>query len=129
VRLGIRSDWIQETELDFEALVSTYKQVLYKPNEIVEQSVDVGASFTLKGVNYAVTVNFGPMELPQLETMLIFKPPKLPKVATFLDVDYYLVMEQTEVTEKALREFVTAGLNYADEQSRRLMIVLPKEAR
>jgi len=127
VRLGARSYWIQEVKVAFSELVSTYKQIIYKPNNVVEQSVDVGASFILKDGKYAAHVTFGPMELSQLEKMLTFKPPKLPRVATFLDVDYYLVLEQTEVIENMVREFVNAGLNYASEQSRRLMSILLRE--
>src|SRR3989304_488665 len=36
VRLGIRSYWIQESKVGFQELVSTYKRVIYKPNDIVE---------------------------------------------------------------------------------------------
>ncbi len=129
VRLGARSYWIQESEVNFSELVTTYKQIIYKPSSIAEQSMDVGASFILKDGKYAAQVRFGPMELSQLETIFAFKPPKLPKVATFLDVDYYLVMEQTEVTEKMLHDFVNAGLNYAGEQSQRLMSILEKGKR
>ena len=127
VRLGVRSYWIQESEVDFSELVSTYKQIIYKPSSIVEESMDVGASFILKDGKYAANVVFGPMELSQLKTMFVFEPPKLPEVVSFLDVDYYLMMGQTEVTEKMLRDFVNAGLNYASEQSRRLMSILRKE--
>ncbi len=127
VRLGARSYWIQESELDFRELVSVYKQIIYKPSSIIEESIDVGASFILKDGKYAANVAFGPMELSQLETKFTFKPPKLPKVATFLDVDYYLLMEKTEVTERMLRDFVNAGLNYASEQSQRLIHILLKE--
>ncbi len=93
----------------------------------MEESIDVGASFTLKDGKYAANIAFGPMELSQLETMFTFKPPKLPKVATFLDIDYYLRLEQTQVTEKMLRDFVHFGLNYASEQSQRLTSILLME--
>jgi len=127
VRLGARSYWIQESELDFKELVSIYKQIIYKPSSIVEESIDVGASFILKDGKYAANVAFGPMELSQLKTRFVFEPAKLPKVVSFLDVDYYLLMEKTEVTERMLRDFVNAGLNYTSEQSRRLMSILLKE--
>ncbi len=127
VRLGLRSYWIQESDVDFGRLVSNYKQMIYKPINIVEDSIDVGASFILKDGKYSANVAFGPMELSQLKTMFTFEPAKLPNVVSFLNVDYYLVMEHTEVTEKMLHEFVTAGLNYADEQSQRLTSMLPKE--
>ncbi len=127
VRLGVRSYWIQGVELKFSELVSIYKQILYKPSNIVEASIDVGASFILRDGKYTANVAFGPMELSQLETMFAFKPSKLPEVASFLDVDYYLVKERVDITERALRDFVNAGLNYASEQSRRLMSILVKE--
>jgi hypothetical protein len=127
VRLGARSLWIQESKLDFKDLVSAYKQIIYKPNGIIEESTDVGVSFILKDGEYTANVAFGPMELSQLKTMFIFEPARLPKVVSFLDVDYYLLMEKTEVTERMLHDFVKAGLNYASEQSRRLMSILPKE--
>ncbi len=127
VRLGARSYWIQESELDFKELVSVYKQIIYKPSSIIEESIDVGASFILKDGKYAANVAVGPMELSQLKTMFVFKPAKLPKVVSFLDLDYYLLMEKTEVTERMLRDFVNAGLNYASEQSQRLMSILLKE--
>ncbi len=124
VRLGLRSYWIQESDVDFGRLVSNYKQMIYKPINIVEDSIDVGASFILKDGKYAANVEFGPMELSQLKTKFAFEPAKLPKVVSFLDVDYYLVMEQIEVTEKMLRDFVNAGLNYASEQGKRLTNIL-----
>jgi hypothetical protein len=127
VRLGARSYWIQESGLDFKELVSTYKQIIYKPSSIVEDSIDVGASFILRNGECTANIAFGPMELSQLKTMFAFEPAKLPKVVSFLDLDYYLVMEQTEVTEKMLRDFVNAGLNYASEQSRRLVSILTKK--
>jgi len=127
VRLGAKSYWIQKSEVSFSELVSTYKQIIYKSSSIVEDSIDVGASFILKDGKYAANVAFGPMEVSQLKTMFAFEPPKLPEVVLFLDIDYYLVMEQTELTEKMLREFVNAGLNYASEQSRRLVSILAKE--
>jgi len=127
LRLGIKSYWVQESKLDFKALVSTYKQLIYRPSAIVEESIDVGASFVLKDGKYTARVTFGPMELSQLETMFVSKLAKLPKVVSFLDVDYWLVMEQTEVTGRMLRDFINAGLNNASEQSRRLMSILPKE--
>lgn len=128
VRLGAKSYWIQESELDFKELVSTYKQIVFKSNNIVEDSIDVGASFILRDGKYAANIAFGPMELSQLKTMFVYKPTKLPKVVSFVDVDYYL-MENTEVSERMLRDFVSAGLNYADEQSRRLMSILLKGER
>ena len=127
VRLGARSYWIQESEVDFTELVATYKQILYKPTSIVEDSIDVGASFILMDGKCAANVAFGPMELSQLKTMFVFEPARLPKVVTFLDVDYYMVMEQTKVSQKILRDFLSAGLNYAGEQSRRLVSILAKE--
>jgi hypothetical protein len=127
VRLGARSYWIQESEFDFKKLVSTYKQILYKPSSIVEDSVDVGISFKLRDGKCTANVAFGPMELSQLEKMFIFKPAKLPKVVSFLDIDYYLLMEQTEVNEKMLRDFILAGLNYASEQSQKLVSILGQE--
>jgi len=127
IRLGARSYWVERSNLGFKELVSTYKWILYKPSIIVEDSVDVGASFTLKNGKCAANVAFGPMESSQLKTMFIFEPAKLPEVATLLDVDYYSTMEPSEVTEKMLRDFLYAGLNYASEQSRKLANILGKE--
>jgi hypothetical protein len=126
-RLGARSFWVQESKLGFEKLVSTHKQILYRPSSIVEDSIDVGASFILKDGKYAANIAFGPMELSQLKTMFVFQPAKLPRVASFLDVDYYLVMEPTEVTQTMLHDFIYAGLNFASEQGERLASVLGKE--
>lgn len=127
IRLGERSYWIEESNLDFKELVSTYKRILYKSSSIVKDSVDVGVSFTLKNGECAANVAFGPMELSQLKTMFVFKPTKLPKVVTFLDVDYYFAMEPSKVTEKTLRDFLYAGLNYSSEQSQKLASILGKE--
>lgn len=122
LRLGERSCWIEESRLSFDELVATYKKLVYKPIDIVEESINVSASFILApGKCKAHIIAFGPMELPQLETMFVFKPSKLPKVAIFLDIDYYLLMEQEEITERMLRDFVSSGLNFASEQSKRLM--------
>jgi len=127
IRLGARSYWIQESKLEFKELVSNYKQIIYKPSNIIEESIDVGASFKLQDGKYTANLAFGPMQQAQLKTMLVFQPDKLPQVLSFLDVDYYLLMEKTEVTERSLQDFVNAGLNYASEQGQRLMSILLKE--
>ena len=126
-RLGERSYWIEESQLDFDELVSVHKKTLYKPINIVEGSIDVGASFILACGECKANIAFSPMELSQLESKFVFKPPKLPKVATFLDVDYYLRVEQKEMTERMLRDFVNSGLNYASEQSERLVSLFQRE--
>jgi hypothetical protein len=122
-RLGERSYWVEESELNFGELVATYKR-MYRPTNIIEESIDVGFSFILTCGECKANIAFGPMELTQLESMFVFKPPKLPKVATFLDVDYYLKIEQKEITEGMLRDFIISGLNYAKEQSAKLMGLL-----
>lgn len=94
VRLGMRSYWIQESKLDFKALVAAYKQIIYKPNGFIEESIDVSASFVLKDGEYTATIAFGPMELSQLKGMFIFEPDRLPRVVSFLEIDYYLLMEK-----------------------------------
>jgi hypothetical protein len=127
VRLGARSYWIQESKVDFKELVSNYKQILYRPSSIVDEAIDVGASFILRDGECAANIAFGPMELSQLKTMFVFMPAKLPEVVTFLDIDYYMVIKQEKVSEKMLRDFLRSGLNYADEQSRSLMSILGKE--
>lgn len=126
-RLGVRSSWIQESKLGFEKLVSTYKQIVYRPSSIVEDSIDVGASFILKDGKYTANMAFGPMELSQLKTMFAIQPAKLPEVVTFLEVDYYMVMEPTEVTQTMLHDFIYTGLNFASEQGERLVSILGKE--
>ncbi len=120
-RIGERSYWIEESKLNFSELVSTYKKLVYKPLNIAEESIDVGVSFVLASGECKANIAFGPMEFHQLESMFVFKSSKLPKVATFLDVDYYLGMEQKEITERILHDFVNSGLNYASEQSKKLM--------
>lgn len=122
-RLGERSYWIEESELNFDELVAAYKR-MYRPTNIIEESIDVGFSFILTCGECKANIAFGPMELTQLESKFVFKPPRLPKVATFLDVDYYLKIEQKEITEGMLRDFVISGLNYAKEQSAKLMGLL-----
>jgi len=122
-RLGEKSYWVEESELNFDELVAAYKR-MYRPTNIVEEAVDVGVSFILTSGECKANIAFGPMELTQLESMFVFKPPKLPKVANYLDVDYYLKVEQKDITERVLRDFVTSGLNYAKEQSEKLMGLL-----
>jgi len=126
-RLGIRSYWVEKADVNFTELVSLYKERLYKPNSIVEQSTDIGTTFTLSGNENTATVAFGPMELSQLRGRLLFPPPELPDVVTFLDVDYYSKPEPLEVTARMLHDFVNAGLNYAENQSQRLIKILSKE--
>ena len=127
LRIGERSYWVKESKLNFSELVSVYKKKIYKPINIAKESIDVGASFILASGEYKANLAFGPMELPQLEPLFTFKPPKLPKVAMFLDVDYYLNMEQKEITEGMLREFVNSGLNYATEQSKGIESLFEEE--
>jgi len=119
-RIGERSYWVKESKLDFDELVSAYKEKIYKPINIAGEAIDVGTSFILASGEYKANLTFGPMESPQLESQFVFKPPKLPEVAMFLDVDYSLNMEQKEITERMLRDFVNTGLNYASEQSKRI---------
>jgi hypothetical protein len=123
-RLGEKSYWVEESKLSFHELVSIYKDKIYKPTDIMRESIDIGVDFILASGECRAEISFGPMELTQLESMFVFKPPKLPKVATFLDVDYYLKIEQKELTEGILRDFVISGLNYAQEQSAKLMGLL-----
>lgn len=122
-RLGERSYWVEESQLNFDELVAVYKK-MYRPANIIEEAIDVGVSFILTSGECKANIEFGPMELTQLESMFLFKPSKLPKVAAFLAIDYYLTMEQKEITERMLREFVNSGLNYAKEQSAKLMGLL-----
>ena len=125
-RLGARSYWVGGSKLDFDELVAAYKK-MYRPTNIIEESIDVGFSFVLTCGECKVNIAFGPMELSQLESMFVFKPPKLPGVANFLDVDYYLKIEQKELTERMLRDFVISGLDYAKGQSTKLMGLLKEE--
>jgi len=122
-RLGERSYWVEESKLNFDELVAVYKK-MYRPTNMIKESIDVGFSFILTCGECKANIAFGPMELTQLESMFVFKPPKLPQVANFLDVDYYLKIEQKEITERMLRDFVISGLNYAKEQSAKLMGLL-----
>lgn len=126
-RIGEMSYWVKESNLNFSELVSVYKKKIYKPINIAGEAIDVGASFILASGEYKANLAFGPMELPQLESQFIFKPPKLPKVAMFLNVDYSLNMEQKEITERMLRDFVNTGLNYASEQSKRIESLFKEE--
>jgi hypothetical protein len=127
-RLGIRSFWYEESRLDFTSLVSAYKEIIYKPIVFIEESVDVGASFTLRDGEYSVDVRFGPMEETQLTTMFVFKPDKLPKVASYLDVDYHYLVNERKIIDAMLHHFVNAGLKSGVEQSEKLNnILLRKE--
>ena len=123
-RLGERSFWVEESQLNFNELVTSYKTKIYKPINIAEESIDVGASFVLASGEYRANISFGPMESPQLESVLAFKAPKLPKVATFVDVDFYIKKEQEELAERMLRDFVNSGLDYASEQSKKIVSLL-----
>ncbi|MDH5364461.1 MAG: hypothetical protein OEW82_04760 [Dehalococcoidia bacterium] len=127
IRLGIRSYWIEKANVNFTELVSLYKEILCKPNSIVEQSTDIGVTFTLTENKNTARMAFGPMELSQLKGILLFEPPELPDVVTFLDVDYYSKPEPAEITARMLHAFVNAGLNYAENQSQRLIKILSKE--
>jgi len=126
-RLGVRSFWVEESRLNFNDLVTSYKTKIYQPIYIAEESIDVGASFVLASGEYRANISFGPVELPQLESLLVFKPPELPKVATFVDVDYFIEKEQEEITDRMLRDFVNSGLDYAIEQSNKMGNLLEEE--
>jgi len=123
-RLGERSFWIEESELNFDELVASFKKKIFHPINIVQEAIDVGASFVLAFNEYKANISFGPMESPQLESVLAFKAPKLPKVATFVDVDFYIKKEQEELAERMLRDFVNSGLDYASEQSNKIISLL-----
>lgn len=123
-RLGIRSLWVQSSELQFSELMSLHKQVFYKTNVITEQATDIGAAFVSKDGECIVRLSFGPMEPEQLRTMLSFERRSLPEVGTFLDVDYYRWMNQEKATERMLHAFVRRGMEYASEQGQKVVSVL-----
>jgi len=127
IRLGVRSYWVEKADVNFTELVSFYKELLCKSNPIVEQSVDIGMMLVLTENKDTARIVFGPAELSQVRGTLVFQPTGLPDVVTFLDVDYYSKPEPPEITTRILRDFVNAGLNYAEKQSQRLMKILSKE--
>lgn len=126
-RLGIRSYWFEESEFNFVELTSVYKEKMYQPTEFAKESIDVGASFVIKEGDCAMNIAFGPMEQSQLVGMLAFKTEKLPKVVSFLDVDFYRLLEKEKVTQGMIREFVVIGLESASKQAERLMKILPRK--
>lgn len=128
LRLGIRTYWIEKSSTQFASLVSLYKQIVYKPSALVDESVDVGASFVVKDGDQSANIAFGPMDLRQLETMLTLKHSGLPSVVKYLDIDYFRVTEPREAVENEVRLFVNSGLRYADEQSRKVSAMF-QEAR
>lgn len=126
-RLGIRSNWIEASSLDFQQLVSRYKNRLYKSNPILDEATDVGAAFTLRGEEDSAFVQFGPTQLAELKRNLFFPSEELPKVATFVDVDFFRETAGLDVTEKILHDFISKGLVYAEQVSKRLVSLLGEQ--
>ena len=126
-RIGVRSCWVEEYRLSFDELVSTFKQRVFKSNELIEQSRDVGSSFILNDGQNKMHLSFGPMELSQLQTMLLFPPPDLPKVVTYIDVDYYTTLDKKVVELATVHEFVYNGLNNASKQAQNVIVILHQE--
>lgn len=123
-RLGVRTCWIEKSHTQFSDLVSTYKKIIYKSSTLVDESVDVGASFVVKDGDHSASITFGPMELKQLEAWLTLKHTGLPSVVKYLDVDYYRLTEPREAFQSEIRLFVDSGLKYADEQSQKVSAML-----
>jgi len=123
-RLGARSYWIKPSSIDFEQLVSRYKEKLFRGSRFVEESVDIGVSFVFNDEDYKVNVTFGPMEMTQLRGMLFSKPDDLPSVLTFLDVDYSLKSEGLELSERELRDFTRRALDFAKRESEEVEALL-----
>lgn len=124
LRLGIRSFWIEESKATFLELLSSQKQLLFKPVGVVSEAIDIAASFVLSDDDYKATIQFGPMERNQLQSNLRFPPLILPEVVTFIDIDYFKVMEKGEATASFLRDFVKRGLEYASKWSQELANIL-----
>mgnify|MGYP001031050043 CR=1 FL=1 len=123
-RLGARSWWIKPSQIEFNKLVRIYKEQLFQSNPFVDNSVDIGASFILNHEGYKANISFGPMEMPQLQDMLFSHPVELPPVLTFLDVDYYIVREGLEYSEKLIRDVAKGALEFAKQQSENLEAML-----
>ena len=120
LRLGIRSCWIEESKARFVELLSSQKQLVFKPVSVVNEAIDIAATFLLSDDDYKANIQFGPMERTQLQSNLRFPPSSLPEVVTFIDIDYFKVMEKGEATAGLLRDFVRRGLEYASKWSQEL---------
>lgn len=128
-RLGIRSYFSDAVNTSFDNLAAKFKDMLFSSTfmsnaGIASEVTDTGASFTLKDKDYRANIAFGPMELKQLETILVFKQPDLPKVSFFFDIDYYLHLDNTEMNETVLNDFLRRGIRYASEKSQQIASAL-----
>jgi len=123
-RLGIRTYWVERSQTEFAGLVLKYKRIIYRPSVLVDESVDVGASFVVMGDDYRATISFGPMDARQLETMLTLKHSSLPSVVQYVDIDYSRLTEAREVPESEIRLFVNSGLTFAAEHSQKIANML-----
>lgn len=122
-RIGARSYWIKPVEIEFNKLVSICKEKLFKSDSFMRDSVDVGAAFVLTHKGRRANISLGPMEDSQLRGMLFSRPPQLPKVVLFVDVDYSM-SGKLEYTERMVREFVKEAQDFAEEQSSKLEAIV-----
>ena len=119
-RISVRSHWISPSELEFAALVASYREAMYKPGPFTAQGNDLavivdgetsgGRTFSLQS---------GPMERAQLvrQYLLADDLDETPARMIFLDVDYGHTSAAQE-NRAVVDRFIKDALEFAAEQAR-----------
>lgn len=116
LRIGIRTIWLEPSNLNFLELVKSLKEKNYVPNAIVNESIDLAISFTLKDGNNQINFISGPVTREEASLKYEIEKNTLPEVALAVDLDYFTLNEM-KFSEINVAEFVTLALTYSKEKA------------
>lgn len=123
-RIGIRTFWAKEVN-DFDKLIATSKEILFKENSLLNKATDVAFPLTLVNGDEKINYNFGPMKKEQLiQQFLNFKDAEnVPDAFAFIDTDYYGVFDRN-FSKNYFREFLNRALEVSEEKVNETLSIL-----
>lgn len=123
-RIGIRTFWAKEVG-DFDKLVVTSKDILFKQNSLVDEATDVALPLTLINGNEKINYNFGPMKKEQLvQQFLNFKDAtNIPNVFAFIDTDYYGILDRN-FSKNYFRDFLNRAFDISEKKVNETISIL-----
>ena len=123
-RIGVRTFWTKEVS-DFDKLVATSKDILFKENSLLNEATDVALPLTLVNGNEKINYNFGPMKKEQLiQQFLNFKNAEnVPDVFAFIDTDYYGILDRN-FSKNHFREFLNRAFEVSEKKVNETVSIL-----
>lgn len=123
-RVGVRSVWIEASEMGFEELLTKYRASMLIDNSLSQQCVDLGVVLDLIDEESKIRLLTGPMKLEQLKAeYLSFEAEDLPVVFACVDMDYFTTRE-TKYSDKFLNEFLDRALTYSSERGEEVVNIV-----